>query len=57
MTILWIAVKPSLSKETEIADFQAANPPEKSLIGLSPEELEKEIVNICQKIKEAANPN
>ena len=36
LAILWVAVSASLYKETEIADFQAANNPVKPLKSLEP---------------------
>jgi nucleoside phosphorylase len=56
LIILWIAVSSSLYTETEIAAYQAANDPSRPLDGLSAAELNKVLVNICGKIKAAANP-
>ena len=56
LIIFWIAVSASLYEETEIADYQAANAPSNPLDSLSPADLNKELVEICKKIKEAANP-
>lgn len=53
LLILWVAVKFSLYKETYIAEFQSANNPDKPLVSLSPAKAEQEIVQICQKVKEA----
>jgi len=55
LTILWVAVSPSLYRETEIADFQAANDPARPLSSLEPWKVHTELVNIAEKIKEAAN--
>jgi internalin A len=55
LTILWIAVSYSLFKETDIADYQAANNPAKPLDSLSTADLNRELVAIAEKIKEAAN--
>ena len=55
LTILWIAVRPSLYMETEIASYQAVNDPAKPLVLLSRPEQENELVRICQRIKEKAN--
>jgi TIR domain len=54
LTILWVAIKPCLYDETCIATFQAANNPSKPLVSLSMADAEKEIVQICKKVKEAA---
>jgi TIR domain-containing protein len=54
LTILWIAVSHCLYRETEIADYQAANDPRKPLDSLSSAELNKALVGICEKIKQAA---
>jgi hypothetical protein len=51
LTILWVAVSSCLYKETEIANYQAVNDPKKPLDSLSPAELNKVLVNICDKIK------
>jgi formylglycine-generating enzyme required for sulfatase activity len=55
LTILWVAVRASLYKETEIADFQAANNPAKPLSSLEPWQVDDELVKIAEKIKEAAH--
>jgi formylglycine-generating enzyme required for sulfatase activity len=54
LTILWVAVSASLYKETEIAEFQAANNPAKPLNSLEPWQVDAELVKIAEKIKEAA---
>jgi hypothetical protein len=54
LTILWVAVSASLYKETEIADFQAANDPAKPLRSLEPWQVDLELVKIAEKIKEVA---
>ncbi len=53
LTILWIAVSASLYKETELNDYQAANDPSKPLDSLRAADLNKELVQICEKIKSA----
>jgi formylglycine-generating enzyme required for sulfatase activity len=55
LTILWVSVSASLYKETEIADFQAANDPAKPLRSLEPWQIDAELVRIAEKIKEAAS--
>jgi hypothetical protein len=56
LIILWVAVSSSLYRETEIADYQAANDPSRPLDSLSGAELNRVLVDICEKIKAAANP-
>jgi hypothetical protein len=53
VTILWVAVSHSLYDETEIADYQAANDPSKPLDSLDQGSLNRELVEICKKIKVA----
>jgi CheY-like chemotaxis protein len=54
LSILWIAVSHSMYRETEIANYQAANDPLNPLDSLAPPELNRVLVEICEKIKEAA---
>jgi formylglycine-generating enzyme required for sulfatase activity len=54
LTILWVAVSASLYRETAIADYQAANNPAKPLDSLRGADLNKELVQIAEKIKAAA---
>lgn len=56
LIILWIAVSFSLYRETEIANYQAANDPSRPLDSLSAAELNRVLVDICGKIKAAVNP-
>jgi hypothetical protein len=51
LTIFWIAVSDSMYTETEIANYKAANEPSKPLDGLTPAELNSELVKIGKKIK------
>ena len=53
LTILWVAVRDSLYKDTAIHHYQAANDPLKPLEGLRPAARTREIVRICEKIKTA----
>jgi formylglycine-generating enzyme required for sulfatase activity len=55
LTILWVAVRASLYKETEIAEFQAVNNPAKPLNSLEPWQVDEELVKIAEKIKEAVS--
>ncbi|MGH8068553.1 MAG: TIR domain-containing protein [Candidatus Entotheonellia bacterium] len=55
LTILWVAVSHSLYRETDIAEYQAANNPAKPLDSLSPSALNAELVQIAQKIRAALN--
>jgi len=55
LTILWVAVSHSMYKDTEIADYQAANDPSKPLDSLSQSESNRELVHICEQIRDAAN--
>jgi hypothetical protein len=53
VTILWVAVRASLYKETEIADYQAANDPARPLDLLPLSEANAEFVRVVEQIKEA----
>ncbi len=53
LKILWICVSDCLYTETEIGDYQAANDPRKPLDTLG-SELNKALVSICERIKQAA---
>jgi GH24 family phage-related lysozyme (muramidase) len=54
LTIIWVAVRHSLYKDTEIEQYQAANDPQKPLAHLRPAERERTLVEICECIKRAA---
>jgi formylglycine-generating enzyme required for sulfatase activity len=54
LTILWVAVSASLYRVTAIADYQAANNPTKPLDSLSLADLNRELVEIAEKIRQAA---
>lgn len=56
LIILWIAVSASMYKVTEIAFYQAVNDPSSPLDNLKPASLNKELVSICEKIKQTAMP-
>jgi hypothetical protein len=56
LIIFWIAVSASMYKVTEIAGYQAVNDPSSPLDSLKPAGLNKELVRICEKIKQAATP-
>lgn len=51
LRILWVAVRPSLYEETEVARYQAVNDPSRPLAGISGAGREKEIIKICKEIK------
>ena len=55
LRILWIAVSHCMYKETEIANYQAANDPSNPLDSLTTAELNRVLVEICEKIKDAAS--
>jgi hypothetical protein len=55
LTILWVAVRESLYRETEIAEYQAANDPAKPLSSLEPWQVDAELVKIAGRIKEAVS--
>ena len=50
LTIIWVAVSASAYHITEIESYQAINNPKQPLDELSPSELNKELVRICQAI-------
>lgn len=54
LTILWIAVRPSLYDRTPIGKYQAANNPKNPLNKLSDWELDEELLKICEQIERAA---
>jgi hypothetical protein len=55
LTILWVAVRDSLYRETEIGRYQAVNDPSKPLAKLQGADRDKELVKICMEIKSAAD--
>jgi hypothetical protein len=55
LKVLWIAVKPSMYGETEIAGYQALNDPEKPLSRLNGADRDRELVRICEEIKSAVS--
>ena len=56
LTIVWVAVSHCLYTETELANYQAANNPQKPLDSLPEHEQNQVIVDICRKIKNVLNP-
>lgn len=55
LIILWIAVSASTYKYTEIANYQAVNDPSSPLDSLSPSDQNRQLVRICEKIKQASD--
>jgi Leucine-rich repeat (LRR) protein len=55
-TIIWIPVSTSSYDETEIEQYQSAHPPNQPLDTLTIAQQNQAWVNICKKIKAAANP-
>ena len=53
LIIFWIPVKPSSYQETEIAQFQAAHPPNQPLSGLRGAKLDQAFVDIVSKLRNA----
>jgi predicted phosphodiesterase len=53
LTIIWVAVSHSGYMDTEIANYQAANDPSHPLDSLPASEVNRVLVDICQKIKAA----
>ncbi len=56
VTLFWIPVESSLVDRTEIAQYQAAWPPDKPLRGLSPAKRSEALKAICHKLIAALNP-
>jgi len=57
LIIIWIAVSACLYSQTEISEYQASHDPSKPLDSLKQADLNKELVQICNKIHQAANKN
>jgi hypothetical protein len=55
LRIFWIAVSACMYRETEIAKYNPANDPSRPFDCLSRAHLNKEMVRICEKIKEVAS--
>lgn len=53
LTIIWIPVRASSYKESEIEQYQAAHDPGKPLASLDPAEQDEALVKICELIKAA----
>jgi len=53
VTILWVAVKDSAYRETEIARYQCANEPERPLSRMHHAHVDAELVKICSQVKMA----
>lgn len=57
LTILWVAVKPAIYRETILANFQAANDQSRPLSTPRKSEQDKELVRIAERIIAAVNVN
>jgi internalin A len=53
VTILWVAVKDSAYRETEIARYQCANGPDRPLSRMHHAHVDEELVKICSQVKAA----
>jgi tetratricopeptide (TPR) repeat protein len=53
LTILWVSVSACAYSETDIKNYQAANDPTRPLDSLTSAKLNKELVKICETIKQA----
>lgn len=53
LQIFWVAVEPCLYEVTDFSEFQAINNPNKPLAILPAKKAKQEIVDICNKIKQA----
>lgn len=53
LKILWVAVSHSLYRQTEIAQYQAANDPARPLDSLGAAELNRALVGVCEEILRA----
>lgn len=54
LRVVWVAVSHCLYKDTAIADYQAANDPERPLASIPAAELDGALVRVCEQIKAAA---
>jgi hypothetical protein len=53
LTILWVAILPSMYEATYISEFQSANDPSRPLADLAPAKARQQIIQICKKVLEA----
>jgi len=53
LIIFWVAISTSLYMDTEITNYQPANNPSKPFDCLSAAQRNKELIRVCEKIKEA----
>jgi TIR domain-containing protein len=56
LKIIWVPISDCLWQETEIANYQAAYSPESPLDSLETWQVNRALVEICRKIKEALRP-
>lgn len=55
LTIIWIAVRPSLYAKTELAEFQSVNNPSMPLSSLTRSKVDKILVQIAEQVEKAMN--
>ncbi|MCF6285980.1 MAG: toll/interleukin-1 receptor domain-containing protein [Candidatus Hydrogenedentes bacterium] len=56
LVIVWVPVSASNYKQTKIEEYQSVHDPSQPLDGLSPSDLNKAMVKICEEIESSANP-
>ncbi|MBC8291152.1 MAG: toll/interleukin-1 receptor domain-containing protein, partial [Planctomycetes bacterium] len=53
LTLIWIAARPCLYEASPLSKYQAANDPEKPLSGLSKNDRQSELAEVCRQIQVA----
>ncbi len=53
LSVIWVAVRPSLFSHTEVSAYQAANDPQRPLSRLSHAEQEEVLVDVCEQVLKA----
>jgi hypothetical protein len=56
LTILWIPIRHAFVEKTDICEYQAASDPLTPLEGMSPEEANRTLKNICKLIEQRLKP-